>query len=176
MEPRSPWLDFIHANHLSRAQTFNQSREVYIFSRLSETLMASGTAPIWEITAVDALVQALSGCLTERQATNQIKRAPDGFDKAVKLLKSSNNTSRAFQAAGFWAWLAYFLATSRNNEIEQSLSQLPSPTLQHVVTEVSGVEADTSLVTRIQHTLHVCNRAVTRRSESAWCLFPPRIL
>ncbi|KAF4467288.1 hypothetical protein FALBO_5852 [Fusarium albosuccineum] len=109
------------------------------------------------------LVRALSSCLTEPQALNQLRRAPDGFDKAVETLHSSNGTSRAFQARGFWTWLAYFLATSRDNSIEQDLSQLPSPTLQYVITEVSKVGADSSLVTRIQHTFHTSRRAARRR-------------
>ncbi|RMJ02201.1 hypothetical protein CDV36_015532, partial [Fusarium kuroshium] len=88
---------------------------------------------------------------------------PAGFDKAIESLTSSNRASSAFQAAGFWAWFAYFLATSRDNKIEQSLSQLSEPALQYVVTEVSKVKADPSLGTRFQHTFYGSNRALRRR-------------
>ncbi|RSL47970.1 hypothetical protein CEP54_013146 [Fusarium duplospermum] len=111
----------------------------------------------------DTLVQALSSSLTEQQTQKVIHTTPPGFDKAIRSLPRADRVSSAFQAAGIWAWISYFLVASHNDEIEESLSQLPEPTLQYVISEVSKVKASPSLITRIQHTLYHSHRAATRR-------------
>ncbi|RMI97936.1 hypothetical protein CDV36_016174, partial [Fusarium kuroshium] len=115
------------------------------------------------LSRAEALVQALSNCLTEQQPESQLKRAPAGLDRAIESFGSSNNTSRVFQTKGFWAWLAYFLATSQHTDIERNLSELSVSALQYVATEISKFRADSSLVTRIEHTFYVSNRAAKRR-------------
>lgn len=129
-----------------------------------------------ELDRAQALVKVLSNCLTEQQTPNQLDRAPPGFDRATESLGPSDTASLTFQAAGFWAWLAYFLATSQDADIKRRLSQLSVATLRYVATELSSVTVDDSLVSRIQHTFYASNRGALRRSESAWCVFPPRIL
>lgn len=102
------------------------------------------------------VIRAIKQHLTEIQSTT---KAPIGLDKA---LQSVDEVSRAFLKAGFRVWFAYFLA---NSSLQQSAAQLPSSTLQHVVTEVSKIKSHDSLDKRIRQILS-CDRGARRRRES----------
>ncbi|RSM03751.1 hypothetical protein CDV31_010370 [Fusarium ambrosium] len=120
------------------------------------------------------LLQSLTACL-EKHQSNSTTALP-GFDSALRAPATS--VSAAFQKAGFWPWLAYWLSTSRDGQVERSLSQLSDLDLQLVIDKLTPVQPHGQLLVRVQAALNDSSRARYRRGQlqRLGIEIPPQVL